>query len=95
MTAPSTKTPARKGAKEDRIHLPASLRTIPPGCGGRGPGPPLYRNFIGKPRIARECSANAEPAELVRDFIAGMTARYFEREFRRSVMPGKARQTFR
>jgi len=37
----------------------------------------------------------ATPPQIVTDFIAGMTDRYFESLFRHLILPKKVRQTFK
>jgi dGTPase len=56
---------------------------------------PVYEDLIDAPWASRGYIAAAAPAELVRDFIAGMTDRYFEQAFRRSILPVRVRSRYR
>lgn len=47
----------------------------------------IYTDFIFASWVDRNYIAQASPAELVRDFIAGMTDRYFKERFAEIVMP--------
>ncbi|KUG20040.1 putative dntp triphosphohydrolase [hydrocarbon metagenome] len=54
----------------------------------------IFSDFIDAPWIAAAYRERATEQELVRDFIAGMTDRYFERRFRDFVLPRKAEGKF-
>ncbi|MDV2481409.1 HD domain-containing protein [Methanoculleus sp. Wushi-C6] len=56
---------------------------------------PVYEDLIDAPWASPGYIAAAAPAELARDFIAGMTDRYFERVFRQSVLPERVRSRYR
>jgi len=56
---------------------------------------PVYTDLINAPWVSRAYIAAATPAELARDFIAGMTDRYFERVFRQSILPERVRSRYR
>ena len=47
----------------------------------------IYPHFIGIDWISKEYLENSSPAEQVRDYIAGMTDRYFERVFKEVMLP--------
>ncbi|MCK9298825.1 MAG: HD domain-containing protein [Methanoculleus sp.] len=55
----------------------------------------VYEDLINAPWASPRYIATAAPAELVRDFIAGMTDRYFERVFRQSILPERVRSRYR
>ncbi len=55
---------------------------------------PVYTDFINTGWISQSYLNQATPAEIVRDFIAGMTDRYFARRFRESVLPRRIEQRF-
>ncbi len=48
---------------------------------------PIYTGFLDTGWISPEYRRNTGDAEIVRDFIAGMTDRYFERRFEEIVLP--------
>jgi len=56
---------------------------------------PVYEDLINAPWASPRYIATAAPAELARDFIAGMTDRYFERVFRQSILPERVRSRYR
>ncbi len=56
---------------------------------------PVYEDLIDASWASREYIGAAAPAELARDFIAGMTDRYFEQVFRRSILPVRVRSRYR
>jgi len=56
---------------------------------------PIYEELIHAPWVSPRYIATATPAELARDFIAGMTDRYFERVFRQSILPERVRSRYR
>ncbi|MFA7562284.1 MAG: HD domain-containing protein [Methanoculleus sp.] len=58
-------------------------------------GSAVYEDFINAPWASPRYIATAGPAELTRDFIAGMTDRYFERVFREDIMPERVRSRYR
>ena len=47
----------------------------------------IYSDMINLKWISSEYKENAKPAEIVRDYIAGMTDRYFERVFNHITVP--------
>ncbi len=47
----------------------------------------IYQHFIDVNWISKEYFENSSPAEQVRDYIAGMTDRYFERVFKEIMLP--------
>ena len=54
----------------------------------------IYSDFIATGWISRTYLDQATPAEIVRDYIAGMTDRYFARRFGECVMPARVDQRF-
>lgn len=56
---------------------------------------PIYEDFIDAPWASRTYIDAAAPAELARDFIAGMTDRYFEWVFQQSIFPERVRSRYR
>jgi len=56
---------------------------------------PVYTDLIRAPWASRAYVDAAAPEELARDFIAGMTDRYFEQVFRQSVLPERVRSRYR
>lgn len=56
---------------------------------------PVYRQYLDQPWVERHYAASAVPEQVAMDFIAGMTDRYCEWLFRRTVLPEKVRQSFR
>jgi len=54
----------------------------------------IFTDFIDTDWISRKYCETATPAELVRDFIAGMTDRYFAKQFAISVIPRKVEGRF-
>jgi dGTPase len=55
---------------------------------------PIYTDFINTNWISMRYLTAATPAELVRDYIAGMTDRYFARRFKECVIPHRVDQRF-
>ncbi|MDG6256991.1 MAG: HD domain-containing protein [Methanomicrobiaceae archaeon] len=55
---------------------------------------PVYRDFIDTPWICPGYVESAAPEELARDFIAGMTDRYFETRFRDLMLPRRISERF-
>jgi dGTPase len=55
----------------------------------------IYTDFIDTDWISRKYLDSAAPRELVRDYIAGMTDRYFARRFEDCVIPRRVDQRFR
>jgi dGTPase len=49
----------------------------------------IYKKFLEDREdwISKEYFENSSPAEQVRDYIAGMTDRYFERVFKEIMLP--------
>jgi dGTPase len=56
---------------------------------------PVYEELINAPWASRRYINAASPAELARDFIAGMTDRYFERVFRQYILPERVQSRYR
>ena len=56
---------------------------------------PVFRQFLDHPWVNKQYSKTATPAQIVTDFIAGMTDRYFESLFRLLIFPKKVKQTFK
>ena len=54
----------------------------------------IFTDFIDTPWISRTYLASAIPAELVRDYLAGMTDRYFAKRFEECVIPRRVERTF-
>ncbi|MFA5266856.1 MAG: HD domain-containing protein [Methanoregula sp.] len=54
----------------------------------------IYTDFINTDWTSREYLSTATPAELARDYIAGMTDRYFARRFEDCVIPRRVDQRF-
>jgi dGTPase len=54
----------------------------------------IYTDFIDTGWISRGYLNTATPAEVVRDYIAGMTDRYFARRFEECVIPRRVEQRF-
>lgn len=54
----------------------------------------VYTDFINTGWISRDYLDSATPAEVVRDYIAGMTDRYFARRFEECVIPRRVDQRF-
>ena len=54
----------------------------------------IYQHFIDLDWISKEYFENSSPAEQVRDYIAGMTDRYFESMFKEIIFPKRV-TTFR
>ena len=54
----------------------------------------IYTDFINTGWTSRVYLDTATPAELVRDYIAGMTDRYFARRFEECVIPRRVDQRF-
>ncbi len=55
---------------------------------------PIYTDFIDANWIGRNYLNAATPAEVVRDYISGMTDRYFARRFEECVIPRRVEQRF-
>jgi dGTPase len=55
----------------------------------------IFTDFIDRRWLRRQYLEEAAPAELVRDFLAGMTDRYFEARFQEMVIPRRIEGTFR
>jgi dGTPase len=55
----------------------------------------IFADFVDTSWVNREYLHSAEPAELVRDFVAGMTDRYFLKRFEECVLPHRIEGTFR
>ncbi len=47
----------------------------------------IYKHFMNEEGISREYLDNSTCEETVRDYIAGMTDRYFERVFKELILP--------
>ena len=58
-------------------------------------GSPVYVELINAPWASRRYVDAARPAELTRDFIAGMTDRYFEQVFRQCILPERVQSRYR
>jgi dGTPase len=56
---------------------------------------PVYDQFLDHPWVGKRYVESANPAQIITDFIAGMTDRYFEWLFRRYILPTKVKQTFK
>ena len=54
----------------------------------------ISTDFIQSGYVSRTYLGSATPAELVRDFIAGMTDRYFARRFEECVIPRRIEGRF-
>ncbi|KQC04607.1 MAG: phosphohydrolase [Methanoculleus sp. SDB] len=54
----------------------------------------IFKEFIGQAWVSPRYRKNADPAEMVRDYIAGMTDRYFEKRFEEITMPRKIEGAF-
>lgn len=57
-------------------------------------GSRIFTEFIATDWISKPYVRSARPAELVRDFIAGMTDRYFARQFEECVIPRRVEGRF-
>jgi dGTPase len=55
----------------------------------------IYADYLDAPWVSREYLETATEGEKVRDFIAGMTDRYFSESFRAVVLPERVRGTYR
>jgi len=55
----------------------------------------IFTDFINTPWVNRDYLQKTPPAGLVRDFIAGMTDRYFLKRFEDRVLPHRVEGTFR
>lgn len=55
----------------------------------------IYTDFIDNDWISREYLQTTTPAELVRDYISGMTDRYFAKRFEECVIPRRVEGKFR
>ena len=56
---------------------------------------PVHQDLIDAPWASRAYVKTAASAELARDFIAGMTDRYFEWVFQQSILPERVRSRYR
>ncbi|BBL67394.1 deoxyguanosinetriphosphate triphosphohydrolase family protein [Methanoculleus chikugoensis] len=56
---------------------------------------PVYEDLVNAPWASRAYVGAAAPEELARDFIAGMTDRYFEWVFQQSILPERVRSRYR
>ncbi len=54
----------------------------------------VFTDFVNTGWISRDYLDSATPAEVVRDYIAGMTDRYFARRFEECVIPRRVDQRF-
>ena len=54
----------------------------------------IFSEFIATGWINPKYVESAKPAELVRDFIAGMTDRYFAKQFEECVIPRRVEGRF-
>ena len=55
----------------------------------------IFTEFINSPWVNQDYSRSTAPAALVRDFIAGMTDRYFLKRFEECVLPRRVEGSFR
>jgi len=55
----------------------------------------IFTDFIDAPWVNREYLRTTDPAGLARDFVAGMTDRYFLKRFEECVIPHRIEGTFR
>ena len=55
----------------------------------------IFTEFTGSPWVSRDYLRSTSPAGLVRDFIAGMTDRYFLKRFEECVLPRRVEGKFR
>jgi dGTPase len=55
----------------------------------------IFAEFAGSPWVSRDYLRSTSPAGLVRDFIAGMTDRYFLKRFEECVLPRRVEGKFR
>lgn len=55
----------------------------------------VFAEFIDSPWVNREYVRSTAPAGLVRDYISGMTDRYFRKRFEECVLPRRIEQSFR
>ncbi|NMB78436.1 MAG: HD domain-containing protein [Methanomicrobiales archaeon] len=55
----------------------------------------IYSDFIDSGHISRNYLTSATPAEVARDFIAGMTDRYFAKRYEECVIPRRIEGKFR
>jgi dGTPase len=55
----------------------------------------VFTEFINSPWVNQDYSRSTAPAALVRDFIAGMTDRYFLKRFEECVLPHRVEGSFR
>jgi len=60
----------------------------------RNPSARIFTDFIHTGWISSDYLGSATPAELARDYIAGMTDRYFARRFGECVIPRRVDQRF-
>jgi dGTPase len=60
----------------------------------RNPSARIFTDFINTGWISGDYLSSATPAELARDYIAGMTDRYFARRFEECVIPRRVDQRF-
>ena len=55
----------------------------------------IFTEFADSPWVSRDYIHSTSPAGLVRDFIAGMTDRYFLKRFEECVLPHRVEGSFR
>ncbi|MBP2030862.1 dGTPase [Methanohalophilus levihalophilus] len=55
----------------------------------------VYEHMINLDWISKAYLANAQPAEIVRDYLAGMTDRYFEYVFTNATIPSRDKLKYR
>jgi dGTPase len=55
----------------------------------------IFTDFLDTGWISRQYLETATPAELVRDFLAGMTDRYFAKRYEECVIPRRIEGKFR
>lgn len=55
----------------------------------------IFTDFINAPWVNGDYLQKTPPAGIVRDFIAGMTDRYFLKRFVECVLPHRVEGTFR
>jgi dGTPase len=55
----------------------------------------IFTDFIDSGHVCQDYLGSATPAELTRDFIAGMTDRYFAKRFEECIIPRRIEGKFR
>lgn len=55
----------------------------------------VFEEFIDSPWVSRDYARTTPPAGLVRDYISGMTDRYFQKRFEECVIPKRVERSFR